>query len=261
MEHSPAPGRLKPLTIQIERSEENMAFRTTRWVLRYRPSQRLVHWVHAIAFFVLLLTGLALIWPPLSFLAAGGLSRLLHRAAAVVFLLTPVLYALLDFRGLRDLVRDSFTYTREDLEWLKGFPGYFLGRTSHLPPQGRINAGQKIHHALTILSYFTISGSGLILWLGKGSLGPTGLLIATSIHDLSMAIMAVLTVGHIYFTFVYDALPAMTTGYVTEEYARMEHPLWLASLPSEPPYVIEVREAIPETREEHIAPLEKEAAG
>ncbi len=238
-----------------------MAFRTTRWVLRYRPSQRLVHWVHAIAFFVLLLTGLALIWPPLSFLAAGGLSRLLHRAAAVVFLLTPVLYALLDFGGLRDLVRDSFTYTREDLEWLKGFPGYFLGRTSHLPPQGRINAGQKIHHALTILSYFTISGSGLILWLGKGSLGPTGLLIATSIHDLSMAIMAVLTVGHIYFTFVYDALPAMTTGYVTEEYARMEHPLWLASLPSEPPYVIEVREAIPETPEEHIAPLEKEAAG
>lgn len=238
-----------------------MAFRTTRWVLRYRSGQRFVHWVHAVAFFVLLITGMALVWPPLSFLAAGGLSRLLHRVAAVVFLLTPVLYALLDFRGLRDLIWDSFTYTREDLEWLKGFPGYFLGRTSHLPPQGRINAGQKIHHALTILSYFTISASGLILWLGKGSLGPTGLLIATMTHDLSMAIMAVLTVGHIYFTFVYDALPAMTTGYVTEEYARMEHPLWLASLPPAPPYVIEVQEAMPGVREEHIASLEKEATG
>lgn len=238
-----------------------MAFRTTRWVLRYRPGQRVVHWIHAAAFFVLFITGLALIWPPLSFLAAGGLSRILHRVAAVVFLLTPVLYALIDFRGLRDLVRDSFTYTREDLEWLKGFPGYFLGRTSHLPPQGRINAGQKIHHALTIISYFTISGSGLVLWLGKGSLGPAGLLIATITHDLSMALMAVLTVGHIYFTFVYDALPAMTTGYVTEEYARMEHSLWLASVPPEPPYVIEVKEAIPEALREHPAPASEEAAG
>ncbi|WP_376791324.1 formate dehydrogenase subunit gamma [Thermoflexus sp.] len=238
-----------------------MASQTTRWVLRYRLGQRVVHWLHAAAFFVLLITGLALIWPPLSFLAAGGFSRLLHRAAAIVFLLTPVLYALIDFKGLKDLVRDSFTYTRQDFEWLKGFPAYFLGRTSHLPPQGRINAGQKIHHALTIISYVTVSGSGLVLWLGKGSLGPAGLVAATIVHDLSMAVMAVLTIGHIYFTFVYDALPAMTTGYVTEEYARMEHPLWLASLPPEPPYVIEVKEAIPEAAEEPLALTGDEAAG
>lgn len=236
-----------------------MTVSTKRWVLRYRLGQRVVHWVHAAAFFVLLFTGLALIWPPLSFLATGGLSRLLHRVAAVVFLLTPVLYAILDFKGLRDLVRDSFTYTREDLQWLKRFPGYFLGRTSHLPPQGRINAGQKIHHALTIISYVTISGSGLVLWLGKGSLGPLGLLVFAVIHDLSMMIMAVLTVGHIYFTFVYEALPAMVTGYVSEEYARMEHRLWLESLPHRPPYVIEVGKA-------HEAPAvvistEEEAAG
>ncbi|MCS7252200.1 formate dehydrogenase subunit gamma [Thermoflexus sp.] len=240
-----------------------MAHQATRLVLRYRLGQRLVHWIHTVAFFILLITGLALIWPPLSFLAAGGLSRLLHRVAGVVFLLTPVLYALMDFRGLRDLVRDSFTYTRRDLEWLKGFPGYFLGRTSHLPPQGRINAGQKIHHALTIISYFAISGSGLLLWLAKGSLGPTGLLITTIVHDLSMAVMAVLTVGHIYFTLVYDALPAMTTGYVTEGYARMEHRLWLESLPQEPPYVIETRgiemqEAVPESSS---TPMGEKAAG
>jgi len=238
-----------------------MAKQTVRWVLRYRPGQRVVHWLHAGAFFVLLITGLALIWPPLSFLAAGGLSRLLHRVAAVIFLLTPVLYALLDFRGLRDLVRDSFTYTREDLEWLKGFPSYFLGRTSHLPPQGRINAGQKIHHALTIISYFTISGSGLVLWLGKGSLGPIGLLAATLVHDVSMAVMAILTVGHIYFTFVYDALPAMTTGYVSEEYARMEHAMWLASIPQEPPYVIEVKEEVLEPRRASGVRAEEEATG
>jgi len=120
-----------------------MAFRTTRWVLRYRPGQRVVHWIHAAAFFVLFITGLALIWPPLSFLAAGGLSRILHRVAAVVFLLTPVLYALIDFRGLRDLVRDSFTYTREDLEWLKGFPGISWAGPPICPPRGGSTRGRK----------------------------------------------------------------------------------------------------------------------
>jgi hypothetical protein len=53
----------------------------------------------------------------------------------------------------------------------------------------------------------------------------------------------------------------MTTGYVSEEYARMEHALWLASIPQEPPYVIEVEEEVLEPRRASGVRAEEEAVG
>jgi formate dehydrogenase subunit gamma len=77
----------------------------------------------------------------------------------------------------------------------------------------------------------SIVGSGLVMWLGKGSLGPDGLAIAAIIHSLSMLVLTVLLVGHLYFTFVYEALPGMVTGYIAEEAARLEHAKWVETLP------------------------------
>ncbi len=71
---------------------------------------------------------------------------------------------------------------------------------------------------------------GFILWLGKGHLGPNGLAGAAMVHDLSMLGLSILMIGHIYFTFLYDALSGMLTGSVTEEYARMEHRKWFEAL-------------------------------
>jgi formate dehydrogenase subunit gamma len=109
-------------------------------------------------------------------------------------------------------------------------PAYLLGRAHDLPPQERFNAGQKLHHAGTFLMFITVSASGLVLWFGKGRLGALGLASAAILHDLSMLALAVLMIGHVYFTFLYDALSAMRTGYVTEEYARLEHRRWFESL-------------------------------
>ncbi len=202
-------------------------------VRRYAPSQRLIHWIGAGSFLMLLFSGIVLLYPPLSFLAAEGLSRLIHRIAVIPFVLLPIAYAILLPRQARELLIESITYTREDWEWLKCMPAYLLGRTRGLPPQGRLNAGQKLHHAATFLMFVTISVSGFVLWFGKGQLGPNGLALAAMGHDLSMLGLSVLLIGHVYFTFLYDALPAMRTGLVTEPYARMEHLKWLEALPPE----------------------------
>jgi formate dehydrogenase subunit gamma len=45
--------------------------------------------------------------------------------------------------------------------------------------------------------------------------------------------LSVLMIGHVYFTFLYGALPAMRTGFVSEGYARMEHRRWFESLAAE----------------------------
>jgi formate dehydrogenase subunit gamma len=207
-----------------------MAADPSRRILRYRPAQRFVHWMGASGFILLLLTGIVLLWPPLSSLAAGGVSRMLHRLGLILYLLWPVLYAILDPAGLRETVKESIIFTHDDIEWFKHMPAYFFGRTRNLPPQGRVNAGQKLHHiGVVVLSVF-VALSGFVLMLGPARMGANGLAIAGTVHDLSMLALTVLLVGHLYFTFVYGGLSAMTTGYVSEEYARIEHPKWLASV-------------------------------
>ena len=208
-----------------------MANESVRLVRRYFPTQRLVHWLGVLTFAVLLFSGIALLVPPLAFLAAGGTSRLIHRMAVIPFVLLPLLYVVLNPRQAKELLVESFTFTRDDLEWFKHMPAYFFGRTKGLPPQGRINAGQKLHHATTFLMFVTVAVSGFVLLWGKGQLGPDGLAVSAMVHDLSMLGLTVMMIGHLYFTFVYDALSSMLTGFVTEEYARMEHPKWLEDLP------------------------------
>ena len=208
-----------------------MTSESIRLVRRYLPTQRLIHWIGVPTFLVLLISGIVLIASPLAPLAAGGTTRLIHRIAVVPFMLLPILYFVLNRKQAIDLLKESFTYTRDDIEWFKRMPAYFLGRTKGLPPQGRINAGEKIHHAATFMMFNFVAASGFVLWFGKGQLGADVLAITAMIHDLSMLGLTVLMVGHLYFTFVYDALSGMLRGYVTEEYAKMEHPKWLEELP------------------------------
>lgn len=211
----------------------------SRLILRYRPSQRVVHWLGVTAVAALLITGLALMVRPLSFLAYSGISPIIHRAAAIVFMALPVVYALANRRAFGELLKESFTYTRADWAWLRRFLPYAFGHTEGLPPQGRLNAGQKLHHAATFLAFVAVALTGLVLWFGKGSLGPTGLAATAAVHDVAMFLITVLLIGHVYFTFVYDALPGMTSGYVTEDYARMEHARWVETLPEFAPHAAE----------------------
>jgi len=215
-------------------------------VLRYRRNQRLVHALLASSFLLLLLTGLVLLWGPLSFLAAGGNSRWLHRVGAIGFMLVPVAYLVADPKGAKELLIDSFKYDRDDVEWTKHMYRYFMGHAAEMPPQGRLNAGQKLHHATVIVISAAMVITGLAMWFFKPTLGATGLAWAAMIHDLAMLALTLLLVGHLYFTFVYKALSGMTTGYVDEDEARLEHAKWVDELEHE-------AEAAPLGKEEEAA--------
>ena len=199
-------------------------------VLRYRAGQRVVHATLAISFLMLLFTGLMILWPPMAGLAAGGTSGIIHRVGAILFMAVPILYLIVDRRGAKELLVESFTYDKDDLAWFKHMGQYFLGHAVGMPPQGRLNAGQKLHHAGVVITSATVVISGILMWYAKGSLGAGGLAMAATIHDLSMLALTVLLVGHLYFTFVYKALSSMTTGYVSKEDAEIEHPKWIEEM-------------------------------
>lgn len=211
----------------------------SRKVLRYSLGPRLVHMLLALSFLILLSTGLTLLWPALARLAAGGLLRQLHYIGAVLFMAVPIVYLIVDRAAAKELLWDSFHYDRDDWNWFKYSYRYFMGRCESMPPQGRLNAGQKLHHAGVVIFSASIVFSGLVMWFGKGMLGATGLAVAAMTHDLSMLILTVLLVGHLYFTFVYDALSGMLKGYIPESEARLEHAKWVESLPEKEPWIVE----------------------
>ncbi len=199
-------------------------------ILRYNLAQRLIHLVLAVSFIVLLATGIALLWRPAAIIAAGGLSTTIHRIAGVAFLAVPIAYIIFSRKEAKELLVDSFSMNRNDLTWLKLMGRYGTGRAVGMPAQGRLNAGQKLHHAAVIVTSAGAAISGLVLWFFKSSLGEMGLAYAALAHDLSILALTLLLVGHLYFTYVYRALPVMTTGYISREDAEIEHAAWVAEL-------------------------------
>jgi formate dehydrogenase subunit gamma len=195
-----------------------------RRIRRFSRTERVLHWVHALAFLVLLATGLILYLPSLDFVGNRPLVKDVHLWCAVGWASAIVIVILLgDRRGLRRTLRELEMFDRDDRLWLRRVT----------VPQGRFNAGQKLNAALTAAFAVLFAVSGFLLWYGERD---TRFRFAGTIvlHDGLMWISLVLLVGHLFLAVVYPrtrhALRGMTTGYVDVEWAREHHHKWVAEL-------------------------------
>ena len=193
-----------------------------RYLPRFSRTERTLHWVNAVGFFLLLASGLILYLPRLEVLVGRRpLFKDIHFWSGVGWIVALALVALLgDRRGLLRTARDLDSFDPEDVRWLK----------RRLPaPQGRFNAGQKINAALTAATTVLFFVSGLLLWLGERD---TTFRFASTVvlHDGLMFGMIALVLGHLYLAVVHPAtrhaLRGMTIGTVSEEWAREHHPRW-----------------------------------
>ena len=107
-----------------------------QYVERYRKPTRILHWVHAGAFVVLFLTGLILFIPQLGILAQDSWSRVIHRIAAVVFIVAPLIYIPMNLKATMKGIKEAFTWGTEDIGWLQAAPRYYmLSDEEAMPPQ------------------------------------------------------------------------------------------------------------------------------
>jgi formate dehydrogenase subunit gamma len=197
----------------------------TGYVRRFSRTERTLHWVNALGFFMLLFTGLILYLPSLAVLVGRRpLIKDMHFWSGVGWIAALVLIALLgDRRGLLRTARELDTFDPEDVRWLR----------RELPaPQGRFNAGQKVNAALTAAFTLLFLVSGLLLWLGERD---TRFRFASTVvlHDGLMFVALALLVGHLYLAVIHPAtrhaLRGMTLGTVSEDWARAHHPRWIDS--------------------------------
>jgi formate dehydrogenase subunit gamma len=203
---------------------------TPKRLARFNRTERAVHWVHAVAFFVLLGSGLCLYLPSLSELVSRrGLLKSIHIYTAIAWAIALVAIVVLgDRRSLRRDLREVEIFDADDRRW-------FRGRSS---PQGRLNAGQKLNTVVTAAFALLFVITGFFLWYGERDTRfrlPNALLV----HDWLTYASVMLVFGHLYLAVIHPAtrhsLNGITRGWVREDWARKHHAKWVEAIEAEHP--------------------------
>ena len=193
-----------------------------RYVERFTLTERLLHWVHAGAFFVLLGSGLVLYIPSFSeAVARRPLVKDIHFMTAISWAGAILLIAPFgNRRALRETVREIDVFDRDDRRFLSGHTQ---------TPQGRFNAGQKVNAVLTAAFATLFFVSGLLLWYGERD---TRFRLAGTmyLHDtlmyLSVVIVSAISTCRSSTRRRGTALRGMTLGTVRADWARSHHSKW-----------------------------------
>ncbi|MEQ1647651.1 MAG: formate dehydrogenase subunit gamma [Hyphomicrobiaceae bacterium] len=225
--------------------EHGMSGRT---LVRFNDLERMSHWLMAMSFIVLAVSGLNVLYGRyvlLPIIGKGAFAALsiflkwLHNHVAFAFMIGLALSFVL-------WLKHNFP-TKEDLVWLAQGGGMF-SKHSH-PPARKFNAGQKILFWMIMLGGLSISMSGWSLMFPFeshmfaktfGLLNVFGLSLptsATAIQEMQFAtawhgivglFLICVIIGHIYIGTVgmEGAFDAMGSGEVDENWAKEHHSIW-----------------------------------
>ena len=197
----------------------------SRTLLRFTASERVNHWLVALTFFLLALSGLVYFQPlyyPLSQLFGGGTwARILHPFFGVVMIFL--------FGGMFFRFRKLSIMTQSDKEWLRHVREIANGDEQHLPEAGKLNGGQKLMFWSLVTCMVLLILSGIVVWRAYFSfLFPVVVVrLAAVVHAAAGVVMIALIMGHIYIAiWTKESIGAMLYGRVRRAWAKQHHPAW-----------------------------------
>jgi formate dehydrogenase subunit gamma len=201
-------------------------------IARFTLAERLMHWLLAAAFAVLLATGLLMSVPALEGIVPRPVAKAWHIDAAIGLAAGVLVITLARARVVGRTIGDLERFDHDDRRWLAQIPRRItVGAPA--PPQGRFNAGQKLNTAvvagLMVVSYIT----GVLLWYGERN---TAYRFAgtISVHDDVMWLLMILVIGHLYMALVNPntraAMAGMLRGSVDRGWALRHHAKWVAEV-------------------------------
>jgi formate dehydrogenase subunit gamma len=201
--------------------------RTGHLIRRFTLWERVIHWIAAVCWVILAISGLIILFGKNGLLPLVGytlfswlaiLSKNLHNFTGPVFVITTVLVFL-------TFLRDNL-WRAYDWHWVRRFGGMLSG---HEVPSGKYNAGEKIWFWLGVLLLgVLVSASGLVLDFPNFDQTRATMQIANVVHLVAAALFIMMGLGHIYIGTLgmEGAYDAMRTGYVDETWAREHHEYW-----------------------------------
>ena len=204
-----------------------------KYIHRYATSDRVNHWIVAMCFILLSLSGLAFFHPSFYFLSnvLGGpvWARILHPALGIVLFLT---FVALSLRVWKDNI-----FKPVDIEWLKRIDEVINnGDGPDKLPIGKYNAGQKLMFWSMIGSVGLLLISGIVIWRSYfAGFFPIGVVRAGMvIHMLAAFVGIVSLIVHVYAAiWVKGTIRAMTRGNVDAAWAKHHHPEWYREMTKE----------------------------
>ena len=195
-------------------------------ILRYTLIERVVHWVAALTYTYVLLTGLAFYSPHLYWIATllggGPTSRYWHPWIALIFIATL-------FWMLRAWAPDM-RVTPSDHEWAKAAARYVRNEDESLPPIERFNVGQKHFFRTMLYGGIVLLVSGAVLWSPEWI--PWSLRWLRYVAILLHVSAALVTIGafiiHVYMgtAVVRGGFTSIIRGEVSPAWAKTHHRLW-----------------------------------
>ncbi len=195
-------------------------------ILRYSLVERVMHWIAAVTYCYVLLTGLAFYSPHLYWIAVvlGGAptSRFWHPWIAVAF------FGVLVWM-LRAWAADM-RITAVDRAWGRQMKRYIENEDEALPPIDRFNLGQKYFFWVMLFAGFVLLVSGVVLWIPEKL--PWSLRDVRYFAVLLHVSSALITIGafiiHVYMgtAMVRGGFTSIIRGEVSPAWARMHHRLW-----------------------------------
>lgn len=192
---------------------------------RYSDGERMNHWLIALTFVLAGLSGLAFFHPSFFFLTnlfgGGSWTRILHPFIGVLMFLG---FLVMFFRLWKQNV-----VTAADREWRKNAGRMLRGDKAGMPPAGKYNYGQKMVFWLMAISLLVLIVTGVLFW--RPWFAPSFTVeiqrLAVLLHSVSAVVLILSVIVHVYAAiWVKGTMRAMTRGTVTENWARLNHPLW-----------------------------------
>jgi len=200
-----------------------------KYVNRHGPFDRVCHWVAAISFSILAISGLGLFEPhllPVMKLLGGAENAILtHKYVGIVFGISGALMILAH-------LKDTLVFDKDDVAWIKVMGGY-RSRDAEEPPMGKYNTGQKIFSLFTLVALVGFIATGYLLW-SPLEIAPETMSGAIMIHSLLFVLIGAMMIIHIYLGTVGNpgTLDGILYGEVSESWAKKHSPKWLAKIKS-----------------------------
>ncbi|HZT96359.1 MAG TPA: cytochrome b/b6 domain-containing protein, partial [Chloroflexota bacterium] len=187
-----------------------------------------MHWVQAVTFLLLLLTGLAISLSSIEAVVGHrAILREIHLVTAFLFVFGPAVVALAgNFPSITEDAHEVESWSREDIAWIRSPK---LEPDPLSPPPGRFNAGQKLNAVFTLYCVVAFGITGLILWQNRRFPFPI-VSQANLIHQYLTYIALAVFLGHLYLSVIHPStrrsLSGILSGGVDARWAAQHHPLW-----------------------------------
>ena len=200
------------VNVSPEQQRENQRFLdqrkqagTERFIKRHSKQARITHDVTIICCIWLVVSGLFVFIPPLGQLVGADVVfvfRMSHRVIGVVFVLVPLISAVLAPKGVAHIFKNLFAkWDSDDKKWMAlFFPYLFMAKWIHMPDQGEVKSGQRFADGMLWLSGALMAVTGVVLLLGSTVFDlPTGAhSVILFLHDLGFLIICVFGMAHIF---------------------------------------------------------------